>query len=309
MLEDYSFFRVYLEIYTMKPRLVILLISILYLPLCKSQTREELQNLSYKEQFKLFKQLYKEKPNPMIQGNLIITSLKMDAPKDTTMYYVNRFFLNDPVRCCYHLYYRDYCIFSDDYNRPHEIVESIRPQCEKVWASFDHSLILAMEVMQEMDQKYRTFPDDNPWLDGNDSIWTVQTCYDQFNQELLAQIFSAYGYPSRALVGPYNDEIAFMIFMHADSAFKEEYWPLIDQAFTDDKIIYSRYPMAFDRMQMLRGQPQRFGTQAIFNDSTDRLELYPLIDYDKVEIYRKEYSLFPLDDYLQRLGAVNIYKE
>jgi len=57
----------------------------------------------------------------------------------------------------------------------------------------------------------------------------------------------------------------------------------------------------FDRMRMNQNLPQRFGTHHYLDPAAGKTdELYPLEDETKVDEWRKDIGLEPLNDYLKR---------
>ncbi|HBE42600.1 MAG TPA: hypothetical protein DDW27_15630 [Bacteroidales bacterium] len=59
----------------------------------------------------------------------------------------------------------------------------------------------------------------------------------------------------------------------------------------------------FDRMRMNQNLPQRYGTHPILdNKATGELKLYPLEDESRVDEWRKEKGLEPLNEYMARAG-------
>jgi len=66
---------------------------------------------------------------------------------------------------------------------------------------------------------------------------------------------------------------------------------------------WQQYALMFDRMRMNQNKPQRFGTHHYLDPSKGNInELYPLEDESKVDEWRREIGLEPLDDYLKRSG-------
>jgi hypothetical protein len=57
-------------------------------------------------------------------------------------------------------------------------------------------------------------------------------------------------------------------------------------------------------MRINQNLPQRYGTHAIMdNRATGEMKLYPLEDETRVDEWRKEKGLEPLNDYLTREGV------
>ena len=54
------------------------------------------------------------------------------------------------------------------------------------------------------------------------------------------------------------------------------------------------YPLIFDRIEMLRGPPQWYGTQYLLDDKNVR---YQIFDQENVNKRRVKYALQPIDEY------------
>ncbi len=74
----------------------------------------------------------------------------------------------------------------------------------------------------------------------------------------------------------------------------EKYIQLIEDKIDKGKLSSSTFPMLYDRIQMLKDLPQKFGTQKVEGKS-GKWELYKLESKEKVNDFRKEYFLIPLD--------------
>jgi hypothetical protein len=68
-----------------------------------------------------------------------------------------------------------------------------------------------------------------------------------------------------------------------------------------------QYALMFDRMRMNQNLSQKYGTHFILdNRASGKNILYPLEDETKVDEWRKEIGLEPLDDYLRKMNIQNI---
>ena len=57
------------------------------------------------------------------------------------------------------------------------------------------------------------------------------------------------------------------------------------------------YAFFFDRIQTSENKPQRYGTQSRWDEKRNTIELFPLEDEKKVNAWRKEVGLEPLEGY------------
>ena len=118
---------------------------------------------------------------------------------------------------------------------------------------------------------------------------------DAANQQRLEQLFAEMEWPTVALVGKRAAGAAWTILQHADLAMQERYFDRVERAAERGDLDRGLYATMFDRIQLRRGQPQRYGTQfecAGGQHVPSRLEAP-----EKVDERRAEVGLPPLAEY------------
>ena len=117
---------------------------------------------------------------------------------------------------------------------------------------------------------------------------TVQEL-DQKNLEIVKSIIEKHGWLGPRQIGIKASQALFSVIQHADLETQETYYPLIEQAFKDRKLIPSNFAMLVDRIQKRKFLPQVYGTQILITNG--QAEVYPLKDPDSVDYWRKSIGM------------------
>ena len=131
----------------------------------------------------------------------------------------------------------------------------------------------------------------------------MQAMQNEKNLAELEVLLDSKGWPEKSQVGSEASEAAFYVLQHANAAAQLKYLPLFDAACRRNEGNWQQYALMFDRMRINNNLPQRYGTHAILDNGTSgELKLYPLEDESRVDEWRMEKGLEPLNDYLARTG-------
>lgn len=94
----------------------------------------------------------------------------------------------------------------------------------------------------------------------------------------------------------------FILILHADWNLPLQEWflSLVEKSIKGDKKAHLRssYPLLYDKVNLAKGKPQRFGTQISIVDYN--VVLHDIEDMDNVDSLRSEYGLEPLQDYIDK---------
>jgi len=129
-----------------------------------------------------------------------------------------------------------------------------------------------------------------------DSITDECVAFDQEHFKALKKIIGDSGWPKSSEIGERATYSAFLILSHSnDSSAMAQYLPIIENRCSEGEAEWKHYIMLYDRLQVMRNLPQRFGTQYKPPKSPDEnLELFPLENPDKVNEWRKRFGIEPL---------------
>jgi hypothetical protein len=127
-----------------------------------------------------------------------------------------------------------------------------------------------------------------------------QNDLDNKNQQRLDEIVKEYGWPKRSVFGEEASGVAFLIVQHAELDYQKKYLPMIKEAAGQKEARQSDLAMLEDRILTREGKKQIYGTQLRLNQTTQRMELYPIEDEGNVDTRRSAVGLEPLAQYLKR---------
>jgi hypothetical protein len=295
----------------MQKKILIFFQIILFNVLCIGQTpyipsiNANIDSNTYKKYTHLFVSNYKEnkvKPDFSNTINLFATFLNLYAPVDSTHKYALNALKYYPIETCHH-WFKTEAIFmyKEDVKKKYSMtkVAELKCKCDTIWKNLDSTLIRKLDIIRRKDNKYRDNPNDAPWIKGNELKWKEQTLLDSINQVEILKIIKEKGYPGRNKIGDDLDQIAFLVIQHGDLAYQEKNLTVIEKACKEGQLNKSCYPMLLDRILMRKSLPQIYGTQLVFNDKKERMELYKIATLKGIDELRKEQGLGTLKDYLK----------
>ncbi|HEY9105177.1 MAG TPA: carboxypeptidase-like regulatory domain-containing protein [Roseateles sp.] len=120
------------------------------------------------------------------------------------------------------------------------------------------------------------------------------------NQAQLAQWLQARDFPRAADVG-FDGVGAFWLLLQHAPDLMAPCLPQLRAAAAAGELQRSNLALSEDRLAMVQGRPQRYGSQ-LQPGKDGKLEVYPLLDPAKVDAWRAERDLEPLADYLKHFG-------
>ncbi len=132
-----------------------------------------------------------------------------------------------------------------------------------------------------------------------------QNALDNRNRQRLDEIVKEYGWPKRSVFGEEASGVAFLIVQQADLDYQKRYLPLIKEAAAKKEARQSDLAMLEDRILTREGKKQIYGTQLRLNQTTQRMELYPIEDEENVDARRAAVGLEPLALYLKRAFGID----
>jgi Family of unknown function (DUF6624) len=132
-----------------------------------------------------------------------------------------------------------------------------------------------------------------------------QNDLDGKNRQRLDEIVKQHGWPKKSVFGEEASGVAFLIVQHAELDYQKKYLPLIKEAVTQKEARRSDLAMLEDRILTREAKKQVYGTQLRLNQTTQRMELYPIEDEENVDSRRAAVGLEPLAEYLKRAFGID----
>jgi hypothetical protein len=164
--------------------------------------------------------------------------------------------------------------------------------CNCVRNSYDTDLISKLKSIEEKDQRYRGKIGNSITLNQlkKNGEWKKQLDLDANNFEEIKKIINKIGYPGRSKVGYENEAIAFLVIQHSNINFMEKCLPLVHTASKNHELKTMYYAYLYDRIKMLKGEPQLYGTQYDLQG-----KLHKIKDIENVNERRSKIGLLILD--------------
>ena len=129
----------------------------------------------------------------------------------------------------------------------------------------------------------------------------LQSWQNEKNLTELEALIDLKGWPKKSQVGSQAASAAFIILQHSNAGAQEKYIGVFEAACRNNEGNWQQYALMFDRMRMNQNKPQRYGTHNYLDPAAGNTnELYPLEDESRVDEWRKEIGLEPLQQYLKR---------
>lgn len=145
--------------------------------------------------------------------------------------------------------------------------------------------LLDMEArLQSLRAELAATGDDNPHHARLDEL-------NRANSSRLRQIIAVFGWPGLTLVGAEGARASWRVAMHsyAEPAFMRQCRDLIDRATQGEDAPRWQFAMIDDRIRVLEGQPQRYGTQLRHGPSG--IEPHPIENDSRVNSMRMQAGL------------------
>jgi len=158
--------------------------------------------------------------------------------------------------------------------------------CNCVFESYNKDLISTLVTMKERDQRHR----------GNEYKFEIQKELDSINTKEILEIIETQGYPDRRYVGIEYEAYAIYILQHSNLETMEDVLPIIKEKTVNNLLSPRHMPFMIDRIEMLKGKPQLYGTQSKYNKRENNFELYECkYDLETTNDMRKKCGLRELE--------------
>lgn len=186
------------------------------------------------------------------------------------------------------------------------LTDSMMVRKRRIEANFDKPLRRKLLMIEKTDQEVRMIYLSAHNSVPHDSIAEAEALkemqrVDKINQEQICKILDSRGLVGKDKVGNAVG-VFWTVIQHADVETQKKYLPLFIEGAQRGDITQEGVAMLEDRINMNEGKPQRYGSQLIENE-LGKLVVYQLLDAEKVDDWRNEMGMEPLDDYLKKMKA------
>jgi hypothetical protein len=182
-------------------------------------------------------------------------------------------------------------------------------------------LIKQLDTIGKLDQVYRNQLDQIRIKFANDSVkrktelqkqFKLINTTDSLNLIAVSVFINQYGWLSADEIGEDANSTLFLVIQHADLKTQEKYLPVMRIAAKNKKLKATSLAMLEDRISMLQGRKQIYGSQVAWNVQTNKYTIMPMLDPDHVDNRRADVGLGTYGAYLFEMGItwdVDQYKK
>jgi hypothetical protein len=122
---------------------------------------------------------------------------------------------------------------------------------------------------------------------------------DRQNLIKVVSLIENCGMPTTKEVSKKQMSAIWLVFQHADNKNRKKYFPLLKKSAEKGDLNKSKIALMEDRILMMEGKPQIYGSQISKNGETDKWELYTLEKPETVDKRRAEVGLGSLKEYVK----------
>ena len=121
---------------------------------------------------------------------------------------------------------------------------------------------------------------------------------DRQNLVTVVSLIKKCGMPTLNEVNQEQMSAIWLVFQHADNYHRKKYLPLLKKSAQNGDIGKSQIALMEDRILMMDGEPQIYGSQITKDQETNKWKIYDLKDPERVDKRRREVGLGPLKEYV-----------
>ncbi len=185
-----------------------------------------------------------------------------------------------------------------------QVIERSNKEKALVESAFNMKAIAALDTIYFRDQALRNELSsiDRKAADSEEKskkIWEVLAKSDEENLIVVEDLLNKYGWLGRSSIGYRGEITLFLVVQHAPLAKQKKYVELMKAAVAKNEASAINLAYLEDRILVNEGKKQVYGTQVIFNKSTAKYEVLPVIDERRLNERRLKLGLQPIEDYLK----------
>lgn len=189
-----------------------------------------------------------------------------------------------------------------------DLLEKLQANIDEYEKDFDIPLKEQLEYILAKDQFFRVmkptvqkkFDKESGQRKYFNQKWSEQ---DSLNLLEVIEIIDKRGWVGINLVGEKGNKALFYVIQHSmDLEIQEKYLPLLKESALKGESELKDVALLEDRVNILRGRPQVYGTQFKYNQETGKHMFYEIFEPEYVNQRRKEVDLYPIEDDAKRLG-------
>jgi len=140
-------------------------------------------------------------------------------------------------------------------------------------------------------------------------FWSLINKQDSINEFAILEIIDNHGWVRVSEVGYLANQSLWLVIQHAPLNVQEKYLPYLKKSVEQGES--EGWYLAFleDRILMRNGKKQKYGTQAKFDKTTGKNQIYPIGNPESVNERRKKIGLEPIEEYAEKNGYIYVIQE
>jgi hypothetical protein len=166
------------------------------------------------------------------------------------------------------------------------------------------ALKVELETIYETDQKHRLSLNKASDEKERAKLWAEQNAIDKANQARIDEILKTHGWPGKKEFGPKAALAAFLVVQHSTPEMMKRYLPVLQNAMENGDANKESVALLDDRVRMIEGRPQRYGSQVRRDPNTGKMTFWHIEDEESVDKRRAEMGLGPLAEYAKRFKGL-----
>lgn len=187
------------------------------------------------------------------------------------------------------------------------LIELIKKNKEKIEAKFNLPLILKLDTIFFKDQNNRNKISEIESINGPKSkelieLWRQIQYQDSLNLVQLEIILDSFGWLGPDVIGERGNTTLFLVIQHSDLKTQEKYLPMMRKAVKMGNALPSDLALLEDRVALLNGKKQIYGSQVIQDSITGKYKFAPIDDPGNVNKRRALVRLEPIEEYAKYFG-------
>ncbi len=175
---------------------------------------------------------------------------------------------------------------------------------ERIESNYDKPLRAKLKEIGRTDQEVR-YAYINALGSGNasaaDSLLERMQYVDSINHVEICNILETRGWVGKDIVGD-ACQVFWLVIQHTSVESQQKYLPLFREAVERGEMQASAVAMMEDRVAVFEGKPQKYGSQ-VQRGEDGKYTPFELLDATKVDEWRAEVGMQPLDEYLKSMNG------
>lgn len=187
------------------------------------------------------------------------------------------------------------------------LIDEVKTNSAIADAKLNKPLVNRLDSIRENDQRYRMKYDETGKRFGFESkqykaLLSETSLADSINLIKVKEILNKYGWLGPDIIGNNGSLTLFLVIQHADLKSQIKYLPMMEAAVKNEKASAANLALLQDRIQVMQGKKQIYGSQIYSDPKTGKQTIGPIDDEENVDKRRASVGLQPLELYAKIFG-------